>query len=157
MKLLWKNKNFCRFAVSYMNTYSIYTGLSAIVSNLLSPYGYTPSEVSKAGILFICTGLVGAFAVSIKVDKSKKYLLTYQMIVIGTLISSLAFHITLPLGNVYMLYLNNAFFGICLVPLTPIGYSFAAEMTHPVSKALTVGILQMTGSLSGFLLTYFGT
>ena len=157
MKLLWNNKNFCRFALSYMNTYSIYTSLTAITSNLLSPYGYTPSQASMTGILFICFGLVGAFAVSIKVDKSKKYLLTYRIIVIGTLVCSLAFLITLPMGNVLALYLNNLFFGMFLVPLTPIGYSFSVEMTYPVSEAMSIGIISMMGSLMGFVLTYIAT
>ena len=141
LKLLWNNKNFCRFALSYMNTYSIYTCLTAIVSNLLTPYGYSPAEASMIGILFISFGLVAAFGVSIKVDKNKKYLMTYRIICFGTLVCSLAFLITLPLRNTLVICLNNLLFGIFLVPLTPIGYSFSVEMTFPVSAVMSIGII----------------
>jgi len=37
--------------------------------------------------------------------------------------------------------LNIALLGASLVPIVPLGYSFSVELTHPVSEAMSNGVI----------------
>ena len=91
------------------------------------------------------------------IDKNKRFLFTYRVISVLGLCGAAGFLFSLPNKNIYVLLLNNVLFGAALVPVQPIGYSFSIELSHPVSEAMSNGVIMLCGQLVGFLITYIGT
>ena len=64
---------------------------------------------------------------------------------------------TLPTRRLFYVNLNLAILGAVLVPIVPLGFSFSVELTHPVSEAMSNGVIVLAAQLLGFFMTYIGT
>ena len=157
MKLLVKNYNFMKMLFHYSLYYGIYTCMGAIINNLVSPYNFGSKSSSLFGGSFILAGVVSSFVVSTMVDKTKKYLLFYRVLSIASLVFAGGIAITLPTRKVFWVNINIALLGASLVPIIPLGFSFSVELTHPVSEAMSNGVIVFTAQLLGFGMTYLGT
>lgn len=74
-----------------------------------------------------------------------------------TCVTALCAMITLPTGNIWICGITVVILGIGLVPISPVGMSFASELTFPISPATTNGILLMIGHAFGCLIAVIGT
>ena len=142
---------------TYMNIYGVYNTLGAILNNLVSPYGFTAKDSSLFGASFILGGIVASVFTSAIVDKTKKYLLAFRILSFASLVVCLGALITLPLKKVFFANLNVALLGAFLVPVVPLGFSFSVELTHPVSEAMSNGIIALMAQLLGFGMTILST
>jgi len=70
LKLLFANKNYIFMIISQNLLYGVYTCLGAIINNLVVPFGYTSSNSSLFGVVFIFFGLVGSFKASSYLDRT---------------------------------------------------------------------------------------
>lgn len=138
---LLKNKNYICMIISFNMFYGVYTCLGAIINNLVEPFGYTPIDTSIFGATMIFCGLVGSIVMSHFMDKTKKYLRILRICCFGSVISTCLFFFTLPSESVILLDSNIAFLGFFMIPIIPIGYSFSVELTHPVSEAMSNGLM----------------
>ena len=48
-----------------------------------------------------------------------------------------------PLGNVFLVVTILIIAGIAMVPVTPLGFAFSVELTHPVQPILVNGFILM--------------
>jgi len=53
--------------------------------------------------------------------------------------------------------LNIAFLGYFILPIIPVGYSFAIEVTFPVSEAMSNGIMMLCSQIVGSGVTFGAT
>jgi len=72
-----------------------------------------------------------------------------RLLCFGTLFLTLAVTYTLPSGSLIYFEINIAFLGFFLLPIIPVGYSFAIEMTFPVSEAMSNGIMMLFSQIIG--------
>lgn len=135
------NRNFICMTISFTCLYSIYTGLGAIVDNLLDPFGYSALDSSIIGVTFIFCGLIGSFVTSVVMDKTKKYLTIFRVVSFGSLIITSGFYWTLPSGNMFILVPHVALIGAFIIPIIPLGYAFSVELTYPVSEVMSNGFI----------------
>jgi len=49
----------------------------------------------------------------------------------------------LPLGNVPLFALNLMIVGVSVIPIIPVSYGFAVELTYPLSEAMSNGMMIM--------------
>jgi len=94
--LLLKNKSYLLLCVSYMSIDSVCTAMGAIVASLTQPYGYSPGINAVCGGVFIVCGVVGAFTLSIYLDRKpnfKKVMMITSLLAILSLGASI---FTLP-------------------------------------------------------------
>ena len=56
--------------------------------------------------------------------------------------------------NLIGICLNCIFFGFFLIASLPIGFSFAVDLTHPVSEALNSGFLMVFATVWGTIYSY---
>ena len=66
------------------------------------------------------------------------------MLSIASLIFGASIAITLPTRKVFWVNINIALLGASLVPIIPLGFSFSVELTHPVSEAMSNGVIVFT-------------
>ena len=156
-KALAKNKNFIIMVISYMNMYSVYSCLAGTINNIVEPYEYTTKDASLFGVLFIIFGLIGSFTVAKIIDKTSKFLFSFQACCILTLFSIAIMAATLPSKKVPLFAPNVSAMGLFLLPIIPLGYTFSIELTFPVSEAMSNGIMALAANSLGFGITYLVT
>ena len=137
--------------------YAIYTCLGAIINQLMAPYGYSSGQTGIAGFVFIVAGVAGSAVSGVVLDKTQKYLLTYKLLCLGTLVFALGFIWSLPSKNLLVLCANLFLLGISLLPIIPVGFAFSVELAFPVSEAISNGWIIFWSMILGFVFTYLVT
>mmetsp|Transcript_33741 Transcript_33741/g.41649 ORF Transcript_33741/g.41649 Transcript_33741/m.41649 type:complete len:284 (+) Transcript_33741:245-1096(+) len=92
--LLWRNKNFMIMALSYAIVYGVYVAIGTFMSNVLNPFGFTPTEISIAGGAGLAAGVISALLVGCYLDCTAHYKRTHIVLSGLTLLS---FILVLPM------------------------------------------------------------
>ena len=128
-----RNKNYLLLVVVFSCLFGVYSCLGAIIDNLASSYGYSSKQASVFGAVFIVSGVVGAFVISSFLDKYNAYLKALRIVCFGSLIFGVIMRFTIPLGPDYFVFacINIGLAGFFIVPIMPVSFSFAVELTFP--------------------------
>ncbi len=59
----------------------------------------------------------------------------------GTAITFGLMLVTFPSGNIWLVGVNLAIAGAVVIPIMPVGISFACELSFPLSETVTNGLL----------------
>jgi len=141
LKLLVKNKSYILLCISFTMLYGIYTSLGAVVAAITKPFGYGGPQNAILGGVFIFSGVFGSFALGVILDKTAKYKLMINctaLCAVGFILLGL---FTLPSGSELLFALNLAFIGFSVIPIIPISYGFAVELTFPIPEAVSNGMM----------------
>ena len=152
-KELLKNGNYLLLGATYALMYGVYACLGAILNTLVEPYGFDSADAAIFGGVFITSGLIGSFVASGILDKYAAYKKVTCASCWGTLIFGSMLLGTFLTGNVIIVSINIAAMGFFILPILPIGYSFAVEITYPVSEVMSNGTMMLVAQLLGTLLT----
>ena len=144
-------------SICFSFLYGTYSCLGSLVNDLLTNFGYSPTDCSIIGAIFIVSGLVGAFVHGFLLDKYNKYLLALRVVCFGTLICGFFFRFTLPMESFNILAPNIAVLGFFILPIIPVGYGFCSELTFPVSEAMSNGIMGLFSQVMGTAVTSTAT
>ena len=137
--------------------YGIYSSLGAVLSNLIIPYGFNTVHCAIIGICYIIMGIVTAVILALRIDKTKAYLSSYKAVCFTSLLGGLMLLAILPIGNFGLLLPITTIMGMSLIPINSIGISFVVELTHPVSEAMSTGMMMMSSQFFGIVTTYLAT
>ena len=137
--------------------FGVYAILIAVVDNLVQEHGFKSHHSAIAGLSLTICGVIGAFVVSAMLDRNKKYLYTYKVLCILSLITCVMLAASLKSGNEYLLIANMALFGAFSVPCQPLGLTFCLELSHPVSEAMSNSIILLMAEMVAFTGTYIAT
>jgi MFS transporter, FLVCR family, feline leukemia virus subgroup C receptor-related protein len=148
------NKNYIFLSLTFMMLYGVYTCLGAVINDVVAPFGYTGGETSVLGGSFIFSGIVGSFILSSRLDLTNKYNQTIRLVCFTSTLLTLLIFFTLPSQNIWLLSLNVSSIGFFLLPIIPIGYSYAIELTYPVSESMSNGVLMMFSQIVGSVVTF---
>ena len=133
--------------------YVIYVGLfnsfSSILTQILTPYGFSEEESGIAGAVLILVGLVTAAVTSPLTDRYKKYLLLIKVLVPLLGISYLVFIWAPPSRSIAAPYVICAVIGATSFSLVPVVLEFVVEVTYPVGPALSSVVLWTGGQILG--------
>ena len=152
VKEMYKSKSYIFLTISYTFLYGIYTSLGGVVSQMTSPYGYSPVDNAIFGATFILCGVIGSFVFGFLIDKTSKYQTILRVVIIIGVVSIPFTFFTLPSGNGFLFAFNLVFLGIAVIPIIPIAYSYSVELTYPVSEAMSNGMMIMFSQIYGTLL-----
>jgi sugar phosphate permease len=119
---------------SFNFLYGIYTALGAVVSSITKPYGYTSTDNAMFGATFIFAGVLSSFVIGVILDKTNKYKLILNILCVSSMITIVLAMFTLPSKSVPLVTANLALVGISVIPVIPVSYSFAVELTYPFSE-----------------------
>ncbi|XP_070190522.1 choline/ethanolamine transporter flvcr2a-like isoform X2 [Littorina saxatilis] len=151
---LFRNKGFFVLMISYgMNTGSFYA-VSTLLNNIILEY--YPGEEENAGrigLTLVLTGILGAVAGGIWLDKTRTFKGTSLGIYLMTTASMAAFAFTLDLGHLWIVFLTAGLLGLTMTGYLPVGFEFAAELTFPESEGTSSGLLNASAQIFGIILT----
>jgi len=85
-------------------------------------------------------------------DKMKNVLKILKIITFGSLVSFMMLLENLKPDNKLIITINVAFIGIFMVPLIPIGFYTAAELSRPVSEAMSSGVIILFGMIYAIIM-----
>ena len=151
LRLLLGNRSYLLLCVCFMSIDSICTAMGAIVASLTKPYHYSSVFNGICGGIFIIFGVIGSFILSIYLDRTPNFkrviLLTSLLAVVSTGVSIF----TLP-WNDTAFAVNVAVMGFSTIPMTPIAFSFAVELTYPTPESMSNGMMILPNKVYGALI-----
>lgn len=123
-----------------------FNAITTWIDQILTPHGFTETQIGNAGGLMIFGGILGAVALPLLSDKNQKRVPFVIIAVVGATIGLAG--ITYVTG--YALLLVFSFiFGFFLLSAGPIGFQYGAEITHPAPEGTSNGLLLLMGQISG--------
>lgn len=152
LKKLISNRSYFLLTISFMTIDSICTAMGAIVASLTLPYHYSSIENSLCGGLFIVFGVIGSFILSVYLDKYPRYKLTIISISFLAVFANAAAMLTLPSDLKFLFFVNVALMGFATIPMTPIAFAFAVELTYPTPESMSNGMMILPNKIYGVLM-----
>ncbi len=123
----------------------IFNGVSTWIENIIRPRGFSITQAGDLGGILLLGGIAGAIvipALSDKLQKRKVFLLLGMLLAIPGMVGvTFAASYALMLVSMFLL-------GFFLMSLAPVGYQYAAEITHPAPEGTSAGLLNMVGQAS---------
>ncbi|CAG9992543.1 unnamed protein product [Clonostachys byssicola] len=133
--------------------YFVYVGffnsISTLLSQMMTPYGFTNDEAGIGGAILIVVGLVSAAVSSPILDRTKKFLLGLRILVPTIALSYLAFVWMPETRTIPGPYVVLAILGAASFSIVPIALEYLIELSHPLSPEVTSTIAWAGGQLLG--------
>lgn len=105
-----------------------------------------------AGMVFVFCGTISVFIFGFYLDKTNKYLFGLRMISFSSTIAMGSSMLLIPTGNIWCAMFFTTIAGTCIIPIVPVCYALATEVTHPVQPAMVLGLLATFANLMLFVM-----
>jgi MFS family permease len=89
------------------------------------------------------TGVLASFVIGVILDKYAKYKITLLFLAFGSVASVGASIFTLPTKSVILFSINIGLIGATIIPIIPVSYALAVELTYPIPEAMSNGMMVM--------------
>jgi sugar phosphate permease len=151
LKLIFKNKNFNWLMFIFFIGLGVFNAVTTWIESILSPRGFTSVQAGMTGGLMIAGGILGALILPLLSDHYRKRVPFIMIALAGATLSLVG--ITTA-TSILVLHISGIAFGFFLLSSGPIGFQYAAEITHPVSEGTSNGFLLLAGQISGILFIF---
>jgi MFS family permease len=145
LKSMLKKKDVWILMALFLVGMGVFNGISTWIESIVRPRGFTISQAGYMGGALLLGGIVGAAIIPVlsdKLHKRKIFLLVGVALGIPGLLGVIfAGSYWLVMGSMFML-------GFFLMSLAPVGYQYAAEITHPAPEGTSNGLLNLAGQAS---------
>lgn len=148
-----QNKSYLLLCLSFALMYGFYLSFGVMISNIFTPFGLTPNNISLVGLYLLLSGIFGAVIIGAFVDRTALYkstmvILSIVNIVFLAIINQTLYHID---NNYTILVTACVLMGFSSVSYIPLCLSFAAELTFPLQPAMVNGGMLLAGQASAFM------
>jgi len=126
----------------------MFNAITTFVDLILAGKGFKPggNEAGDIGAIMMAAGVLGAIVVPVFSDKFRKRKL-FLVICMAGLIPGL---VGLTFATSYTsLLIDCGIFGFFFMGAAPIGYQYAAEVSHPAPESTSQGMIVLSGQISG--------
>jgi MFS family permease len=148
LKSMLRQREFLSLLVMFFVGLGLFNGVSTWIEDIIRPRGFSISQAGLLGGLMLVGGIVGAVIISLISDQSRRRKPFLVLALIGLLpgLVGMTFA-TVP----WLLYLSGFIFGFFLLSAGPIGFQYAAEITHPAPEGTSNSLLLVMGQISGIV------
>jgi len=116
------------------------------IEDIVRPRGFSVEQAGLAGGMMVVGGIVGALIIPALSDRVRRRVPFILLALAGSLPGLLG--VTYATG--YGLLLASSFaLGAFLLSSGPLGFQYAAEITHPAPEGTSSGLLLLAGQVSG--------
>ncbi len=123
----------------------VFNGVSTWIEDIVRPKGFTITQAGELGGVLLLGGILGAIvipALSDRLHRRKIFLLVGMTLAVPGMIG-----VTFATSYTWMV-ISMFVLGFFLISLAPIGYQYAAEITHPAPEGTSNGLLNLAGQAS---------
>ena len=146
LRSMLRQRDFLFLLVMFFVGLGLFNSVSTWVEDIVRPRGFSISQAGALGGLMLVGGIVGAVVIPIISDKSRRRK-PFIVLALAGLIPGL---IGMTFAASYGLLLLSGFaFGFFLLSAGPIGFQYAAEITHPAPEGTSNSLLILMGQVSG--------
>ncbi len=126
----------------------MFNAITTFVDLLLASKGFTAggNEAGNVGAVMMIAGLLGAVTLPPLSDKFRKRKIFMQICLFFMLPGLLG--LTICTGYVPLL-ISSGIFGFFFMAAAPLGYQYAAEVSHPAPESTSQGMIVLSGQISG--------
>jgi len=149
-KSLFTNSEYIILFISGGLMIGNFGAFSTVLDQILSPFGYTSSDSSIMGTVFMLVGVVGSIGAGKIIDMYKIYRTIWIIIQFVCLIGMLGLMLGLYYFklNYLLTFILISILGISLTSVTPISLDFACEVSFPVGEAMSSGFIMSLGQIA---------
>ena len=149
INLLGKNPTFCLIFLPFAVYVGFFNSLSSLLTQIMTPYGFSETESGIAGAVLILVGLVSAAVTSPIMDRTKAYLPFIKTSVPLIALCYLAFIWAPGTRSLVAPYIILAVLGAASFSLVPVALEWLVEVTWPVGPEASSTICWTGGQLLG--------
>ena len=146
MKELFRNKNFYYLLLIFFVGLGVFNCVTTWIEDILKPRGFSSDQAGLIGGMMIIGGILGALVMPMLSDHYKKRKPFIVLSLFGAIIGLAGITFATTYG---MLLTSGAILGFFLLSAGPIGFQYAAEITHPISEVTSNGLVLLAGQISG--------
>lgn len=151
-KNLIHNKNYVILALIFGCLYSNTGAMSAVISSVTKPFGFKGADNAIIGSVFIISGIFGSFLGGFILDKQPKFKRSVICISIIGLLFYGCLMLSLETSNLILVATNFGLIGFTVVPILPISFAFAIELSYPVPDPMSNGMMLLVSKIYGAVL-----
>ena len=150
-QLLKSNATFWLIVIPFWVYVGFFNSLSSLLTQVLTPYGFSEDQSGIAGAVLILVGLVSAACTSPAIDRYKAYVLMIRVLVPIIALSYLVFIWCPGSRSLAAPYFVLAVLGAASFSLVPIALEFLVEVTFPIGPEISSTLCWTGGQLFGGL------
>jgi len=145
-KSMLRQRDFLLLLVMFFIGLGLFNSVSTWVEDIVRPRGFTISQAGTLGGLMLAGGIAGAIVVPLISDRTRRRK-PFIVLALAGLVPGLL-GMTYAAGTGW-LFLSGFAFGFFLLSAGPIGFQYAAEITHPAPEGTSNSLLILMGQVSG--------
>jgi MFS family permease len=146
LKSMLRRRDFLFLLIMFFVGLGAFNGVSTWIEDIIRPRGFSISQAGLLGGLMLIGGIVGAVIIPLLSDKSRRRKPFLVLALFGLVPGLLGMAFATSYG---LLLLSGFAFGFFLLSAGPIGFQYAAEITHPAPEGTSNSLLLVMGQISG--------
>jgi len=151
LKSMLRRRDFIVLLVMFFVGLGMFNSVSTWIEDIIRPRGFTISQAGLLGGLMLIGGIVGAIIIPLLSDASRRRKPFILMALIGLIPGLIGMTYATSYG---LLLLSGFVFGFFLLSAGPIGFQYAAEITHPAPEGTSNSLLLVMGQISGIVFIF---
>jgi len=146
LRQVLRNRQFVWLMGVFFVGLGAFNAVTTWIEGIVRPRGFTITQAGAAGGLMIIGGIIGALAIPLLSDRSRKRVPYLVLAVAGATVGLIGFTVA---GSYWLLLASAAVFGFFLLSAGPLGFQYGAEITYPAPEGASNGLLLWMGQISG--------
>ena len=151
LKSMLRQRDFIVLLAMFFVGLGMFNSVSTWIEDIIRPRGFTISQAGSLGGLMLIGGIVGAIVIPLLSDASRRRKPFILMALIGLIPGLIGMTYATGFG---LLLLSGFVFGFFLLSAGPIGFQYAAEITHPAPEGTSNSLLLVMGQISGIVFIF---
>lgn len=129
----------------FSSVVGIFSALTSLLNNILTPYGYSADTSGIFGAIIIVGGLIGAAILAIIIDRSPRHILMMRALTPISTLSFIGLIFAIRRDDTIGIGIVSFLVGISTFSLLPVGLELGAECTFPAPEGTVSALLWMGG------------
>jgi cyanate permease len=146
LKSMLRRRDFLFLLAIFFVGLGLFNAVSTWIEDIVRPRGFGIAQAGRVGGLMLVGGIVGAVVMPLLSDKLRRRKPFLVLALAGLLPGLLGLTFA---ADIRWLLLSGFFIGFFLLSAGPIGFQYAAEITHPAPEGTSNSLLLVAGQLSG--------
>jgi len=146
LKSMLKRRDFLFLLAIFFIGLGLFNSVSTWIEDIVRPRGFTIAQAGLTGGLMLIGGILGAVVMPLLSDKLRRRKPFIVLALAGLLPGLLG--LTFAAGP-FLVMLSGFGIGFFLLSAGPIGFQYAAEITHPAPEGTSNSLLLVAGQVSG--------
>ncbi len=146
VRSMLRNRGFLILMVLFFIGLGAFNAVTTWVEDIVRPRGFSIGQAGLAGGMMVVGGIVGALIIPALSDRLRRRV----PFILLALAGSIPGLVGVTYATSYGLLLASSFIlGAFLLSSGPLGFQYAAEITHPAPEGTSSGLLLLAGQVSG--------